>query len=212
MGEGCMALIVNNEILANQMRVLQAASVVDSELGKKLREAIFNELKAARNRIVADIKFKNGDPRGTAHAVKRYVAKKYLGGVVSILDGGTGGSPTNYEAPREVYPGMKGQRGGNRMLRSERTQAILHYPPSERGFILRMVNSGTNPRYANGRNGKWKNGNNKTFFKLQQEGIGYRGSIAPRNFFGTVGAREVEKAIQNLSTIIDQEFNKLFKE
>lgn len=125
-------------------------------------------------------------------AVKRYVASKYLGGVVSILDGKASGSRNSYEAPRKLRPG---QRGGNRMLRSPRTDDILHYGPDERGFVLRFINSGTNPRYANGRNGKWdKHGNNKTFFKLQEEGDYYRGSIAPRNFMSTLGKPSMQKA------------------
>lgn len=205
-----MALIINNEVMANQMRVLQAASVVDSELGKRLRECIFTEMKNIRDRIVSDIKFDNGDPRGSAHAIKRYVAKKYLGGVVSIMDGKSAGSKSSYEALRKVYPGMKGHRGGNRMPRSQRTQEMLSYGPSERSFVLRFVNSGTHPRYANGRNGRWKNGNNATFFKLQEQGDWYRGSIAPRNFFGIKGQPEVQRGVDNLAKMIDEEFNKLF--
>lgn len=207
-----MALVINNEVFENQMQVLQAAAMVDGELGKKLRDAIYTELKAVRERIVSDINFKNGDPRGSAHSVKRYVARKYLGGVVSILDGKGVGGTNGYVAPRKVYPGMKGKRGGNRRLRSQRTQDILDYGPSDRGFILRFVNSGTHPRYANGRNGKWsKSGENRTFFKLQEEGDYYRGSIAPRNFFGTHGNIEMQKAVSNLSKIIDEEYNKLFQ-
>ena len=203
---------INNELLTNQLRVLQAASVVDSELGKRLREVIAAEMKAARNRIVSSIKFKNGDPRGAAHSVRRVIYKKILGGNINILNRRTAGAPSNYEAPRKVYPGMKGQRGGNRMLRSQRTQDILHYGPLDRGFILRMVNSGTNPRYANGRNVTGGNRNMRNFFKLQEQGDYYRGSIAARNFFGPNGSREIDNALTNLSTIIEQEFNKLFTE
>ena len=203
---------INNELLTNQLRVLQAASVVDSELGKRLREVIAAEMKAARNRIVSSIKFKNGDPRGAAHSVRRVIYKKILGGNINILNRRTAGAPSNYEAPRKVYPGMKGQRGGNHMLRSQRTQDILHYGPLDRGFILRMVNSGTNPRYANGRNVTGGNRNMSNFFKLQEQGDYYRGSIAARNFFGPNGSREIDKALTNLSTIIEQEFNKLFTE
>ena len=207
-----MALEINNELLANQMRVLQAASVVDSELGKRLRDVIAAEMKAARDSVVASIKFKNGDPRGAAHSVRRVIYKKILGGNINILNRRTAGAPSNYEAPRKVYPGMKGQRGGNRMLRSQRTQDILHYGPLDRGFILRMVNSGTNPRYIGGRNVTGNNRNMRNFFKMQEEGTGYRGSIAPRNFFGNRGGQEMQKALTNLCGIIDQEFNKLFTE
>lgn len=199
---------VNSQLLANQQQALQACMVVDSEFGKRLRELIFQELKSARDKIAESIKFDNGDPRGTANAVKRYVAQKYLGGVVSIMDGRRSGSRSSYEPQRTLRPG---QRGGNRMIRSQRTDDIMHYGPQDRGFILRIVNSGTNPRYANGRNGKWdSNGNNRTFFKLQEEGTHYRGSIAPRNFFHTFGDPAMQQALENLSKMVDEEFNKLF--
>ena len=156
---------VDFQLLENQRQVLQAAAVVNTELGERLRTIIANELKAARDRIVADIRFNNGDPRGTAHSIRRSVYQKLLGGNINILDGRGGGSVNSYEAPRKVYPGMTGYRGGNRRLRSQRTQDILSYGPVDRQFILRFVNSGTHPRYANGRNGKWnKQGNNRTFF------------------------------------------------
>ena len=204
-----MALEINNELLTNQMRVLQAASVVDSELGKRLRELIFQELKRVRYDIAGGLKFANGDPRGTRGAVKRYIASKYLGGVVSIMDGKASGNRNSYEAPRKL---RQGQRGGNRMLRSKRTDDILHYGPDERGFILRFINSGTHPRYANGRNGKWdKRGNNSTFFKLQEQGDYYRGSIAPRNFMNKLGKPSMQRAVENLSKMVDEEFDKLFK-
>ena len=126
------------------------------------------------------------------------------------MDGRSSGGTQSYEAPRKVYPGMKGHRGGNRMLRSQRTQSILDLPGSDRGFILRFVNSGTYPRYANGRNGKWTKTGNRTFAKLQEAGDYYRGAIAPRNFFGTNGEREIKVAMNNLTRLIDEEFEKVF--
>jgi len=204
-----ISIDVNNQILENQMHALQACMTVDSEMGKRLRELIFQELKRVRNDIAGGLKFANGDPRGTRGAVKRYIASKYLGGVVSILDGKTSGRKNSYEAPRKLRPG---QRGGNRMIRSKRTDDILHYGPDERNFILRFINSGTHPRYANGRNGKWdKRGGNRTFFKLQEQGDYYRGSIAPRNFMNTLGSPSMRRAVENLSKMVDEEFDKLFK-
>ncbi len=206
-----MALEVYSEAFDRQQRAIEALMTTDPQMQKNLRQTIFLELKAARDRVVNDIRFANGDPRGTAHAVKRYVAAKYLGGVISILDGkeGSGGRST-YEAPRKVYPGVGGQRGGNRMIRSTRTDDILHYGPSKRGFILRMVNSGTRPRYANGRNGNWsRNGSNKRFFQLQEEGDYYRGSIEARNIFRRMGDREIQIAADRLRNIIETELNKL---
>jgi hypothetical protein len=204
-----ISIDVNNQIFENQMHALKACMTVDSEMGKRLRELIFQELRRVRYDIAGGLKFANGDPRGTRGAVKRYIASKYLGGVVSILDGGTSGSKNSYEAPRKLRPG---QRGGNRMIRSKRTDEILHYGPDERSFVLRFINSGTKPRYANGRNGKWdKRGGNRTFFKLQEEGDYYRGSIAPRNFMSRLGNPSMQRALENLSKMVDEEFDKLLK-
>lgn len=209
-GVYCMATISaepNNQFFENQRQALKACMTVDSEMNKRLRELIFQELKHVRYDIAGGLKFANGDPRGTRGAVKRYIASKYLGGVVSILDGKTSGNKNSYEASRKLRPG---QRGGNRMLRSQRTDDILHYGPDERSFILRFINSGTHPRYANGRNGKWdRRGNNSTFFKLQEQGDYYRGSIAPRNFMERLGNPAMRRAVENLSEMIDEEFNKL---
>lgn len=210
MGERYMALEVYSEEFARQQDAIEALLTTDPKMKEMLRSAIAAELKNARDRVVAHIKFKNGDPRGTAHAVKRYVASRYLGGVVSILDGKRKGDRNSYEAPRKVYPGLGGQRGGNRMYRSQRTDDILHLMPTERGFILRMVNTGTHPRYANGRNGNWRNGNNKRFFQLQDEGDYYRGAIAPRNIFRNLAEQEIVTAANNLKNIIEEETNKLF--
>lgn len=205
-----MALEINTEILENQRAAIQACMTVNSDMGKRLRELIFQELKRVRNDIAGGLKFANGDPRGTRGAVKRYIASKYLGGVVSILDGKSSGRKNSYEAPRKL---RTGQRGGNRMIRSQRTDDILHYGPDERNFILRFINSGTHPRYANGRNGKWdRRGNNSTFFKLKEQGDYYRGSIAPRNFMSTLGNPSMRRAVENLSKMVDEEFDKLFKE
>jgi hypothetical protein len=200
---------IDRQILENHKLALQACMTVDSEMGKRLRELIFQELKRVRNDIAGRLKFANGDPRGTRGAVKRYIASKYLGGVVRIMDGKASGNRNSYEAPRKL---RQGQRGGNRMIRSKRTDDILHYGPDERGFVLRFINSGTHPRYANGRNGKWnKQGNNSTFFKLQEQGDYFRGSIAPRNFMSRLGTPAMQKAVENLSRMVDEEFDKLFK-
>lgn len=203
-----MALEINNEYFENQQDVLKALTAVDSNFHKRLRELIYQELKASRNAIAEGIKFNNGDPRGTRHSVKRYIAGKYLGGVVSIMDGKRSGTTNNYEAPRKL---RAGQWGGNRIIRSQRTHDILHYGPQDRGFILRFVNSGTAPRYAAGRNVSGK-GNRSAFFKMQKEGDWYRGSIAPRDFFATLGRPEMERAVRNLGQMVDEEFNKLFTE
>ena len=199
---------VNTQLLKNQQAALRSCMTVDSEMGKRLRNLIYQELNAARKSIANSIRFDNGDPRHTRESIKRYVASKYLGGVVSILDGRKVGASNSYEAPRRL---RIGQRGGNRMLRSQRTHDILHYGPQDRGFILRFVNSGTIPRYANGRNVTGNNRNLRRFFKLQEEGDNYRGSIKSRNFLSQLGDPAMRKAVANIGRMVDDEFEKLLK-
>ena len=65
-------------------------------------------------------------------------------------------------------------------------------------------------RYAGfGRNGRTQSQYEK--FILNIGGKGNRGEIAPRNFLGTSGEQEVQKALDNLSQILDEEFEKVFK-
>lgn len=201
---------INQQLLDNQRDALRACMTVDGEMGKRLREAIFEELKRARNSIVESIKFDNGDPRGTAHAVKRYVAGKYLGGVLSIASYKTkaSGMKSTYEPPRTLQPG---QRGGNRRARGSETQRYMSYGPQDRGFILNWLNSGTNIRYSGyGRNGKTAAAYDK--FVERNGGKGFRNQIAPMNFFQRLGEPALEKAMENLSKIVDEEFSKLLKE
>lgn len=203
---------INQQLLDNQREALRACMTVDSEMGKRLREAIFQELKAARNKIVESIRFDNGDPRGTAHAVKRYIAGKYLGGVVSILNGRSakGGTANTYEPPRKLRPG---QRGGNRRPRSSRTQQILNYGPSDRDFILRFVNSGTKQRAIERLTEvKLASGGSKYKWVSNPSLYGNRGSIAPRNFFARYGSLAMDIAIENLGKMVEEEFEKLLKQ
>lgn len=201
---------INQQLLENQRNALRACMTVDGDMGKHLREAIFQELKAARDKIVEQIRFDNGDPRGTAHAVKRYIAGKYLGGVVSIADykSKKTGTVNNYEAPRKLRPG---QRGGNRMTRSGATQKRLSYGPQDRAFILMWLDAGTRVRYSgHGRNGKTQAAYDK--FVDRNGGRGKRGQITPRDFFSRLGNPAMEKAIENLGKMVDEEFERLLKE
>ena len=51
-----ISIDVNEQIFENQMHALQACMTVDSEMGKRLRELIFQELKRVRNDIAAAVK------------------------------------------------------------------------------------------------------------------------------------------------------------
>ncbi len=197
-----ITLDVNDSVILEQQQALEAALSTNPKTQKALQKLIRKTIMQARAEVVNSIKFKNGDPRQSRQAVRTAVYKKILGANINIYNSRRSHGGTNtYEPPR--HPS---RRGGNRMLRSERTQAIMNYPPQDRGFILRWINSGTNPRYAAGRNGRWdRSGNNKTFFDLQEQGDNYRGSIAPRNFFKGAAERALLRARDNLATLIDAE-------
>ena len=201
-----IGLEINDAVVLEQQQILEKALSTNPKTQKALQKQIRQVIFEARAEVMNSIKFDNGDPRQSRRAVRTAVYKKILGGNINILDGRNARHGNNYEPPRKVYPGMKGHRGGNRLPRGQRTQDILTYAPQSRGFILRFVNSGTNPRYAAGRNGRWdRNGNNKTFFALQEQGDFYRGAIAPRNFFKGAAERALVKACDTLANLIDTE-------
>lgn len=198
---------MNQAFFEKEEKMLRSLMLLDTSFEKRLRDFIAQEIKEARNSIVSQIKFENGDPRGARHSIRRIVYDKILGGAIVIPPQTKASTKNDYEPPRKLTPK---QRGGNRIIRSLRTDDIMHYGPLDRGWILRMVNAGTHPRYANGRNGRWdKKGMNRTFFRLQREGDYYRGSIAPRNFFHDYGNRAVSAAIQNIRRMVDEEYERI---
>ena len=109
------------------------------------------------------------------------VYKKILGANINIYNSRKAGRPTSYEPPRKL---REGQRGGNRMKRSTKTDRMMHYGPHDRGMVLRWQNSGTS-----GRTTKYGN----------------RGAIAARNWFEPRGQAALQKAADNLANLIDKE-------
>lgn len=147
------------------------------------------------------------DPRKAYKAVRMMVYKRILGGNVNILNKkrATAGS-SSYTPTRTL---KSGQRGGNRRERSERSMKLESYFGSDRGFILRFLNQGTQERLINflpdnrrehvhrGSRG----GNLRKYGKTIN--TGRRGSITPRNWFGQRSQREMESAAENLTQYID---------
>ena len=179
--------------LSKKLDRLQAKdSQMEEQIVKIIREAI----KAARSMVTADAKGTVGnDPRHAYKAVRSMVYKRILGGNISILQKRKAGSgKSGYEPPRTLRPG---QRGGNRVPRSARTQQMMDYEGSDRGFILRFLNSGTGQRTAGTRNGRLH---------------GNRGSIAARNWFPSSGQRAMNAAAQyiidEIDRLIAEEFGK----
>ena len=178
----------NDTVVLEQQKVLEQALSTNPKTQTALRKLVQQVIKDARNQVVNSLHFDNGDPRGAAHSIRRVVYKKILGANINIYDRRrSAGKPSTYEPPRKL---REGQRGGNRVPRGQRTDTVMHYGPADRGWILRIVNSGTADRMAGTKGGRLS---------------GNRGSIAPRNFFSTKGMPAMEQAVNNLANLIDDE-------
>ena len=179
---------ISNTVVLEQQKVLEQALSTNPKTQAALRKLVQQVIKEARNKVVNSLHFDNGDPRGAAHSIRRVVYKKILGANINIYNRRkSAGKPSTYEPPRKL---REGQRGGNRVLRGKRTDTVMHYGPADRGWILRIVNSGTADRTAGTRGGTLH---------------GNRGSIAARNFFSTKGQPAMMKAVDQLANLIDTE-------
>ncbi len=168
---------------------------------KRLRGAIkkvLGEVRSNMQKSAKDDLQMQSDPRKAYKAVRYAVYKRIFGGQVNILDGRKV-TKGNYEPPKKGLP----RRGGNRRVRSDRTQDLISYEGASRAFVLRFLNAGTKARYSGyGRNGRNENEFNK--FVLNHNSRGFRGSITARNWFGQRSHRELENAAANIQTIIDR--------
>jgi len=184
-----IGLEVNDAVIVEQRKVLEQALSTNPKTQKALQKLIRKVLAEAREQVMKATQGALGsDPRGAAHGIRRVVYKKILGANLNILNmRKRAGQTTEYEPPRKL---RQGQRGGNRVPRGLRTHKVMHYGPHDRGWILRIVNSGTSDREAGTRGGRLS---------------GNRGSIAARNFFGPAGTSALAKAADNLANLIDTE-------
>ena len=180
---------INDAVILEQQKVLEAALSTNPKTQKVLQKLIRKALMDVRPQLVAAARGAMGsDPRGAAQGIRTSVYKKILGGNVNILNmRKKTGSPTSYEPPRKLQPH---QRGGNRVPRGKRTDTVMHYGPHDRQWILRFINSGTSERMAGTRGGRLS---------------GNRGNIAARNFFSGAASSALTKAADNLATLIDTE-------
>lgn len=168
--------------------------------GKRLRGAIRQILAEVRKNLQSGARAgleMESDPRSAYKAVRFAIYKKIFGGQVNILDAKGKVTGSYYEPPR--HPS---RRGGNRMKQSPRTTQLMSYQGGNRGFILRFLNAGTEPRYNGGRNGTTEAQRNA--FILANGGNRYRGSIKARNWFGPRSQREMQNAAGRLQEIIDR--------
>lgn len=187
--------------LVKTRKELEALLMSNPEMEKKVQGLIRKVLMQARKQIgeAASHAMKE-DPRQAYKAVKTAVYRQILGGNASIYRkkraSKSGGS---YEPERTLRPG---QRGGNRKPRSGRTQQLQSYMGSDRGFILRFLEAGT-PGNRNLRS--FTHDENRKVDKWNKHpNTGYRGHIAPRNFFGTSSHQAMAKAAEQLTQLIDE--------
>ena len=158
------------------------------DMEKKLTAIIRKFLNKVKNDVSSDVRNTiENDPRQAYRAVRMAVYRRILGGNINILQKRrSSGVRSMYEPPRKLRPG---QRGGNRVPRGARTQQVMDYMGSDRGFILRFLNSGTGQRMAGNRGGRL---------------MGNRGSVRPRNFFNPSSVRAIAKDMDYLVAEVDK--------
>jgi hypothetical protein len=156
------------------------------EMDKKIRNIVRKVLEQAQKSVQQEAMTLS--KKQAYKAVRKTIYKTILGGNINILSGRRSGqrAPLPAESARKTSH----ERGGNRMPRSQRTEDLLTYAGSDRGFVLRFLNNGTIER---------NNGTRRT------------GSISARRWFTPVGERNIERAAnqfeQLVTALIAQEFN-----
>ncbi len=191
-----------------QRKELEAILTSNPAMEKKLQGLIRQVLGEVRRSLgQAASSAMASDMRKAYKAVRTLLYKRILGGNVNILQkrraSGGGGSYTPTRTLRS------GQRGGNRRDRSERTRNLEAYYGSDRGFVLRFLNAGTEDRAisftpAGNREHVHRGSRGGDVSKYGKTiNTGYRGRIRARNWFGERSHQEMEKAAADLTRRID---------
>ena len=105
---------VNEGYLLERQKAIEAALSTSREAEKMLRKIIRKYVMEARAEVVKNIKFKDGDPREAARAVRTTVYRRVLGANINILTGRKKHGESSYVPPRKGVSG----RGGNRRIRT----------------------------------------------------------------------------------------------
>ena len=200
-----MGIVIDDTLISNQEQNLRAAMSTDPKMRKVIQQHIREALFEARREMMSNINFENGDPRQSARAIRTAVYQKVLGGNINILNGKKAHGSNNYEPTRK--PSV---RGGNRRKRSPRTQQIMSYAPLDRGWILRLVNSGTKTRVIGFRNTLRSNRSryDNTVTRIHSGDkyhTGNRGAIAARNWFMQSAESSLGNAAQQIAEMISIE-------
>lgn len=187
---------VQTEGFVEQRKELEQLLMTHPAMEKAVQAIIRKVLAKARSQMGAAAKAAmKSDPHNAYKAVRTMVYRQILGGNINILNkkkaSGGGSAPAT-------------RRG-----RTKHTEQILSYMGSDRGFILRFVNAGTNARVTTHMNGHTILRREKVSWHTYKSGeIGGRGAIAPRNWFANSSQRAMEEAAAQFA----QEIDKLIKE
>ena len=147
----------------------------------RMRAVMRKALQEARKHLTKDAAaYIQNDPRKAARAVKHTVYKQVFGGNLSILQKRKSSAKGEYNPPRTLQPG---QRGGNRRTRSGRTEKLNSYYGSDRGFVLRFLNAGTDNRHTR---------------------FGNRGAIRQTGWFEHTAPWQMEDAAQSVAEAINE--------
>ena len=177
--------------------------VMQKRIQEVIRKVLLTVRKALQNDAASGLQM-DSDPRKAYKAVRMAVYRRIFGGQVNLLQSKRAGAGRFYAPPR--HPS---RRGGNRRTRSDRTHDIMSYQGSDRGFILRFLNQGTQNRVI-----KFKEDESRTSIHRGSRGgnvskygktinTGKRGSIPKRNWFGQRSQAEMESAAQAIDKLID---------
>lgn len=187
-------------------RLLMSNPAMEKQVQQLIRKVLATVRKnlgnAAREKVVM-----KSDPRQAYKAVRTAIYKRILGGNVSILNKRRASGGGTYTPTKTL---RSGQRGGNRRVRSERSMKLESYFGSDRGFILRFLNQGTQERVIdfmpdNRRESVHRGsqgGNMRKYGKTIN--TGRRGRISARNWFGPRSQKEMEQASEVLTQYIDE--------
>lgn len=182
---------VNEALIEQHRRAMARLLASDPETRKRLKAVIREELKKVRKNLTADERnaIKN-DPRKAYLGVKYTVYRKVLGGNTSILSSRKAGARYMLVKTRKIDENPN-QRGGNRLPRSPRTEALDTYFGKDRGFVLRFLNNGTVERHTR---------------------YGNRGYIEKRGTFETNATRYMDSAAHIIADAFAKEFEAAYNE
>jgi len=157
----------------------------DPTMEQYMQTAVGYVLEQARRDVVsAAAAAIPNDPRHAARAVRQILYKQILGGNINIL--------------RKKRAGKAGNVPASSRARSRDTERMMGYQGSDRGFILRFINKGTDVREVSTIDAHPIRSGNKAS----------RGFIIGKDFFGPAAKQAIEQAVP----LLQAEFDKIVKQ